>query len=52
MWAELKSEGVSWAELNSEGVSWAELKSDEHLLRLPTKQSFDAVSLTICSSES
>ncbi len=31
---------------------WAELKSDEHLLRLPTKQSFDAVSLTICSSES
>ncbi len=33
-------------------VVWAELKSDEHLLRLPTKQSFDAVSLTICSSES
>ncbi len=33
-------------------MSWAGLKSDEHLLRLPTKQSFDAVSLTICSSES
>ncbi len=31
---------------------WVELKSDEHLLQSPTKQPFDAVSLTIWSSES
>ncbi len=34
------------------GAPWAELKSDEHLRQSRTKQSFDVVSLTVCSSES
>ncbi len=34
-------------------MPWAELKSDEHLSTITTKtQTFDAVSLTICSSKS
>ncbi len=34
-------------------MPWAELKSDEHLSTITTKtQTFDAISLTICSSKS
>ncbi len=34
------------------GVPWAELKSDKYLSAITSKHTFDAVSITVCSSES